>query len=183
MAKSLLAAVRNAVVGPVDAALDDEGKPGAAALTSTTKESTMSKDNPPAGGDPKAGATVTQADHDSAVSAARADGKSEGEKAATDRLSAALGAVGVKGDAGRMAAALDLAVRSPGMSGADVAAFVVANVAASSQAAKPGDAAEKYSADRTASAGLAQPSAASAPRKATIDTDGIYAARRKQQEG
>lgn len=183
MAKSHLAAVYNAVVGAVDDALVEEGETGAAALNSTTKEGSMSKDNPPAGGDPKAGATITQADHDSAVRAARAEGRSEGEKSSNDRLNAALGADGVKGDAGRMAAALDLAVKSPGMSGADVAAFVVANVAAASSSAKPGDAAEKYSAERTASAGLAQPSAASAIKKATIDTGGIYAARRKQQEG
>lgn len=181
MARSLLAAVHNAVVGTVDAALEDEGETGAAALT-TTKESTMSKDNPPAGGDPKAGATITQANHDAAVSAARAEGKADGVKAATDRLNAALGAEGVKGDAGRMAAALDLAVKSPGMSGADVAAFVVANVAAASPPTTAKGPADKYSAERTAAAGLAQPSA-SAAKKSTIDTGGIYAARRKQQEG
>jgi hypothetical protein len=180
MSRSLLAAIHNAVVGPVDAALD-EGETGAAAHIPTTKESTMSKDSPPAGGDPKAGNMVSQADHDAAVTAARSEGKADGEKAATDRLSAALGADGVKGDAGRMAAALDLAVKSPAMAGADVAAFIVANV--SSAGPSKTASADKYGADRVAAAGLAQPTASGSSKKATIDTGGIYASRRKQQEG
>lgn len=100
-------------------------------------------------------AGIPQAQHDAAVTAARTAGVSEGVRMGTDRLSAALGAEGVKGDAGRMAAALDLAVKSPAMSGADVATFVVANVVAG----KPADAAD-YEERRLAGAGLAAPRSA-----------------------
>lgn len=125
-------------------------------------------------------AGISRTEHDTAVKTARSEGEAQGARAATDRLVAALGADGVRGDAARMAAALDLAVKSPGMSGEDVAAFVVANVGATrSEAAQ----AAGYEAGRLAAAGLAQPGQDRA-RKATIDTSGIYAARRKQsQEG
>lgn len=172
MSKSLLAAVHSAVAGSVDAGLD-EPETSALALNNGGH---MAATTVPAGGNPNPG--ISQADHDAAVSAARAEGITAGAKEATDRLSAALGAEGVKGDAVRMAAALDLAVKSPGMSGADVAAFVVDNVAASKPAATP---AADYAAQRSAAAGLAQPQARPVS-KATIDTAGIYAARRKQQE-
>jgi hypothetical protein len=181
MSRSLFAAIHNAVVGPVDDALD-EGETGAAAQIPPTKESTMSKDSPPAGGVLQAG-TITQAEHEAAVNSARAEGKAEGEKSASSRLNAALGADGVKGDAGRMGAALDLAGKSPNMSGEDVAAFVVANVAASTVKPPAGASADKYAADRVAAAGLAQPQGGDTGKKATIDTGGIYASRRKQQEG
>lgn len=124
-------------------------------------------------------AGITQAEHDVAVKAAADTARAEGSKAATDRLVAALGAEGVKGDASRMAAALDLAVKSPGMSGEDVAAFVTANVAGSGKA----DASAGYEASRLAASGQAQPATRTAKRT-TVDTSGIYAARRKQsQEG
>lgn len=101
-------------------------------------------------------AGIAKTEHDTAVKAASDTARAEGAKAATDRLATALGAEGVKGDAARMAAALDLAVKSPGMSGEDVAAFVTANVAG----AKSEDAAASgYEASRLASAGLAQPAA------------------------
>ena len=150
MAKSLLAAVHNAVAGTADAGLD-EPETGAPAPQSNGDD--MAHQSQPAGGDQ---AGISKADHEAAVSAARAEGKTEGAKEATERLSAALGAEGVKGDAGRMAAALDLAKSAPGMSGADVAAFVTANVAA----AKPAStSAADYAQQRTAAAGLAQPQA------------------------
>ncbi|TIP38616.1 MAG: S49 family peptidase [Mesorhizobium sp.] len=105
-------------------------------------------------------AGIPKADHDAAVKAARAEARAEGEaagaKTATDRLVAALSAEGVKGDAARMTAALDLAQKSPGMSGEDVAAFVSANV----QPAKP--AAASYEERRLGAAGLAQPGGKSA---------------------
>ena len=149
MSKSLLAAVHNAVAG----AADDGHQPETGATAPYTKESSMSDDTKPAGGNQ---AGISKADHDAAVSAARTEGVTAGEKAATDRLGAALGADGVKGDAGRMAAALDLAVKSPTMSGADVAGFVVANVAA----AKPGTTGPTdYANKRAAAAGVAQPEA------------------------
>ncbi|MGY6709715.1 MAG: hypothetical protein ACXIVF_15455 [Rhizobiaceae bacterium] len=113
----------------------------------------MSKDDTPAGGAKNAG--ISQADHEAAVTAARAEGKEEGAGEATARLVTALGAEGVKGDPGRMSAALDLAQKSPGMSGEDVAAFVTANVAASGGAGKKP--AADYEASRLAAAALAQP--------------------------
>ena len=122
-------------------------------------------------------AGIPKAEHEAAVKAAADTARAEGAKAATDRLVAALGAEGVKGDAGRMAAALDLAVKSPGMSGDDVSAFVTANVAAS----RPQENADAgYEASRLAAAGLAQP-APKAGKKATIDTNAIYARRAKQE--
>lgn len=101
--------------------------------------------------DVPANAGITQSQHDAAVSAARSEGRSAGAQEATVRLQTALGAEGVRGDANRMTAALDLAVKSPAMSGEDVAAFVAANVAA----AKPTDA---ETLDRQRAAGLAKPS-------------------------
>lgn len=90
-----------------------------------------------AGAPPKAGGADNGPSAE-ALAAAREEGRragvEAGAQAATERLAAALGADGVKGDAGRMAAALDLAVKSPAMSGDDVAAFVVANVPAAKAA-------------------------------------------------
>ena len=79
-------------------------------------------DTQAAGGD--AGISIEV--HASAVAAARA----EGEQAAWSRLNAAVGAEGVKGDARRTMAALDLLMKAPAMSGADVAAWVTDNIAA-----------------------------------------------------
>lgn len=155
MARSLLAAVHDAVVGAVDDSLD-ESETGAAALNANQTGAEMKTETQPGGGNP-APAGISQATHDAAVISARTEGKAEGEKAATERLNAALGAEGIKGDAGRMAAALDLAVKSPAMAGADVAAFVVANVAAAAASVPSKGGAEKYSAERSAAAGLAQP--------------------------
>lgn len=123
-------------------------------------------------------AGIPKTEHDAAVKAAAETARAEGAKAATDRLVAALGAEGVKGDAGRMAAALDLAQKSPAMSGEDVAAFVTANV--SGQKKPQQDAEAGYEAGRLAAAGLAQP-APGAGKKATIDTNAIYARRAKQE--
>lgn len=88
-------------------------------------------------------ASISGADHAAAVTAAFADGG----KAAIDRLTAVLGAVGVKGDAGRMTAALNLAVASPGMGADDIATFVVLHVAVG---VLGGNSPESYSAARVA---------------------------------
>lgn len=120
-------------------------------LISPNRSSSMSENN----GVPAAeNAGISQADHERAVADAQQSGFKSGEQAATDRLSAALGAEGIKGDAGRMAAALDLAVKSPSMSGEDVAAFVAANVGAVASSA-PSQ--QQYEANRMAGAGLAKP--------------------------
>lgn len=84
----------------------------------------MDNENQPA---PAAG--ISQATHDAAVKTARNEGEAAGVKATTDKFAAVVSADGIKGNAGRMAAAIDLAIKSPGMSADDVTAFVVANVA------------------------------------------------------
>lgn len=93
-------------------------------------------------------AAVSQAEHNAAVAAARTAGATEERT----RLSSALGADGIRGDAARMAAALDLATKSPTMSAADVTAFVTTNVAAATKATEAA-----YEEQRLAGAGLAQP--------------------------
>ncbi|CDX55899.1 Peptidase S49 [Mesorhizobium plurifarium] len=108
-------------------------------------------------------AGISKADHDEAVAEAEKKGHAAGHVAgkaeAGKRLATALGAEGIKRDGTRMAAALELAAKSPDMSGEDVAAFVVANVGAS----KPAEAdASAYEKSRLAAAGLAQPGAKSA---------------------
>ncbi|BCM19244.1 S49 family peptidase [Mesorhizobium sp. J8] len=104
-------------------------------------------------------AGISKADHDKAVAEAEKKGHAAGSAEAGKRLATALGAEGIKGDGTRMAAALELAAKSPDMSGEDVAAFVVANVGAS----KPAEAdASTYEKSRLAAAGLAQPGANSA---------------------
>lgn len=72
--------------------------------------------------------TITQAEMDTAVAAA----EQKGAAAAQQRLASILSADGIKGDAARMTAALDLAVRASAMSADDVTAFVTSNVKAAS---------------------------------------------------
>jgi len=123
-------------------------------------------------------AGIAQADHDAAVESARADGVAAGTKAATSRLGEVLGAEGIKGDGGRMAAALDLAVKSPDMAAADVSAYVVTNVAANSGVSSQDPA--SYEAERLDAAGLAAPQHRPGAKKATINRSEIYSARAKQ---
>ncbi|TIT24412.1 MAG: S49 family peptidase [Mesorhizobium sp.] len=123
--------------------------------TSQKRRSSMSETNGAPAANEDAG--ITQAELKTAVAAAETKGHAAGMAASTARLTAALGAEGVKGDAGRMSAALDLAAKSPAMSGEDVAAFVVANVAASKPAG--GADAAAYEQQRLAASGLAQPGA------------------------
>jgi signal peptide peptidase SppA len=73
-------------------------------------------------------AGFNQADLDAARAAGKADGfaagKAEGVTEATARIKAVAEADGIKGNASRIVAAIDLAVKSPAMSAEDVAAFV-----------------------------------------------------------
>ncbi|SMD18164.1 S49 family peptidase [Rhizobium sp. RU36D] len=128
-------------------------KPAARGNQLVTKRKTAMENS----GTPAAdGGGISKAEHDAAVKAATDTGRAEGAKLATDRLCAALSAEGIKGDSARMSAALDLAVKSPSMSGEDVAAFVAGNVAS----AQPSQAAPaSYEASRMAGAGLAAPGA------------------------
>jgi hypothetical protein len=135
MANSMLAAIHAAATA--DVADDDTS----AAEQAATKEKTMTKE-----------VGVPQADHEAAVATARRDGHAAGAAEATTRLAAILGAEGIKGDAARMDAALDLAVKSPGMKAEEVTGFITANVPASKPA---GTDAAAYEAERLA--GLAKP--------------------------
>ena len=143
MSQSMLAAVHAAMsAAGANPVLDEDATDAAA---SEPKEPEMANDKPAAG--------IPQAEHEAAVSAAETRGHEAGAKAATSRLATALGADGVRGDGARMAAALDLAQKSPSMSGEDIAAFVSANVAAG----KPADAVASYERNRIEAAGQAQP--------------------------
>lgn len=143
-------------VGSFESVLADLTRAPGRSTSQPRRTSMSEKSGAPAAEDD---AGIPKADHDAAVKAGRAEGRAEGEaagaKAATDRLVAALSAEGVKGDAARMTAALDLAQKSPGMSGEDVAAFVVANVAGSKATGEAE--ASAYEKSRLAAAGLAQP--------------------------
>lgn len=107
-------------------------------------------------------AGISKAEHEVAVNAATEAGRLEGAKAASERLTVALGADGIKGNAARMAAALDLAAKSPSMSGEDVAAFVCANVPEGATQSAPSQA--EFETGRMAGAGLARPGAESEPK-------------------
>ncbi|MDI7924589.1 hypothetical protein [Ferirhizobium litorale] len=105
----------------------------------------------------------------------------DGYKAASERLGAIMSADGIKGDGKRMAAALELAQQSPGMTAEAITAFVTTNVAASAATtpAPQGGQASGYEQQRLAAANLAQPSPAGADAsKAGIDRNAIFAARR-----
>ncbi len=129
--------------------------------TSRTRRSSMSENiGAPAAMDD---AGITQAEYDKAVAAAHSAGEAAGAKAATDRFAAIVSADGIKGSATRMSAAIDLAVRSPGMSTEDVAAFISANVAETTKAASPASLASRLS-------------AGSDPLAASDQPDGVVAA-------
>jgi hypothetical protein len=138
-----------------DAELSDEPGATASILTEATAagtgDNTMTTQTPAPGGASQT-AGISEADHTSAVEAAKAEGHAAGFAAANTRLAAILGADGVKADGKRMAAALDLAIQSPGMAAEGVTAFVTANVGAT-EAAKP---AQTYEQNRLAAAALAQ---------------------------
>ncbi|MCB1462129.1 MAG: hypothetical protein KDJ90_06815 [Nitratireductor sp.] len=145
MSRSALAAVHLAM-NP-----DQTGAEAEADAPKTERETSMT--NKP---DQPSGDTVAKADHDAAVAAAETKGRDEGAKAANDRLGAILGAEGIKGDGPRMAAALDLAMKSPDMKAEDVTAFVTGNLPAASAPDKETDA-DQYERDRVAAAGLSAP--------------------------
>lgn len=120
---------------------------------------------------------ISQANHDQAVAAAREEGHAAGAQAATTRLAAALGADGIKGDAARMSAALDLATTSPSMKGEQVAAFVTGNVASSSSEPSVDQVQTALENDRQP-LGLAMPGGQVKKAKASLSGSEIYSARR-----
>lgn len=133
MSRSFLAAIRGAVASAPEpiAHVDDEAgaeAPNATARSGHEQESVMSDESNKPGAQNASG--VSQADHTAAVATARQEGEAAGAKAVNDKFSAIVSAEGIKGNATRMGAAIDLAIKSPGMSAEDVTAFVTANVAA-----------------------------------------------------
>ncbi|RYC10168.1 hypothetical protein [Ciceribacter ferrooxidans] len=135
---SLLATIRAAVrPGSQPDALDAiEGEPDASASILEEPHSEAQH----TGGDMSVNQTVAgaaQAATETIAAVAAASGGNDGFKAAVDRFSAVLGADGIKGDARRMSAALDLATASPDMAADAVVSFVTDNVPASTTAAAP----------------------------------------------
>lgn len=129
-------------------------------------------------------AGIPKATHDAAVRQARADGEATGDErgrkvgAETERLrlSAIINADGIKGNALRLAAALELAAKSPAMTAEDIVAFTVANVSepaqASSSAALSGRAAKP---DSLGQAGIG---AEGSKKRDPIKASAIYEQRR-----
>lgn len=150
--------------------------PAGGRTTSQTRRTSMSE-NP---GAPAATeiAGISQAEHDAAVSAAEERGKEAGANAERDRLTAVLAADGIKGDGRRMAAALDLAAKSPAMSAEEVTGFVTANMPAGDSETDP----KAYERERLQASGLAAPRAPEG-RSAKINRAEIYQSRHRTVEG
>ena len=121
-------------------------------------------------------------------------GGQDGAQAATDRLMTIFNAEGIKGDAGRMGAAIDLAAKAPAMSADDVVAFVATHVAAStsagaSAAAQPQQPSSpapvaSYEQQRLSAAALAQPGGTSAnSAQPKISASSIFEMRRNALKG
>lgn len=195
---SFLSVIRAAVrPGAADDVLDDvEVEPGAQALNPEPPH----VEAPTSGGNMSGIQTAAGAASAAApliAAAAAASGGADGFKTAMDRITAVLGAEGIKGDGKRMQAALDLATGSPDMAADAVVAFVTANVPAGSPAAsaeaapavvpaanQPKPAAGAYEAQVQAAASLAMPGGASAQAaKPAINRDAIFAARRIAPKG
>lgn len=110
-------------VGTFESVLTELSRASGRSTPSSMKGKTMTdKTGAPAA---ETDAGITQEEHDQAVAAA----EQKGFKAATERLTGILSADGIKGDAARMTAAVDLATKAPTMSAEDVTGFVKANVA------------------------------------------------------
>lgn len=120
-------------VGTFEGVLE-EFTQGAQSGRATVQQRRLSMDTTKETPGAEATAGITQADLDTAVEAAKAEGREEGATAATERLTSILGAEKIKGSAARMTAAIDLAAKAPGMSADEVTAFVTANVAEGTEA-------------------------------------------------
>ncbi len=191
---SLIDAIRAAVLPGSTAdvlMIENEGETGAKAPPSDPPHCAA---QPTTGGD----MTVQQSQSGPASAAAgalaavvaAASGGDDGFAAAMGRINAIASAEGIKGDAGRLNAAIELASASPQMTAEAVIAFVSANVpAAQAASAKAGEgeagSARSYEQQRLAAANLAMPGPASSAAKASpkINRDAIFAARRNQTKG
>jgi hypothetical protein len=168
----LLKVIRAAVQpGEANDSLFGGDKPGANASTTATPHSAAStQEVEMSDSQTKPGAANADAGHAAALAKATTDGQAAGAKAANDRIGAVFGAEGIKGDGKRMAAALDLALASPGMSAEAVIGFVTANVPETKASAM--EEWPSYAARRMGGAGLAQPSTTGgAPEKAQAARD------------
>lgn len=124
-------------------------------------------------GDPMSASQTTPGQASAAAStliavAAAASNSGDAFQAAMNRVNTILSAEGVKGDAARMTAAIDLANAAPGMTAEAIVAFVTANVSAGASApASSAPAASvaapvasgSYEQQRVAAAALAMPGA------------------------
>ncbi|RWF44288.1 MAG: S49 family peptidase [Mesorhizobium sp.] len=113
--------------------------------TSQPRRTSMSENTGAPAANEDAG--IPKATHDAAVKQARADGKAEGiaegtktgAEAERTRLAAIIGAEGIKGNAARLSAALELASESPEMSAEKVVSFAAKNIAESGPSAALAD--------------------------------------------
>lgn len=182
---SILQAIRSAMQpgGSTYSAQADE--PGADAsisqppLTGADEKGVVMSDDQNAPGGAKPNAGISETAHQAAVFNATTAGMAAGARAANERLAGILGADGIKGDGKRMAAALDLAIKSPDMSAADVTGFIAGNVP---DGKSPGAA---YEEQRLAAAGLAVPAGnpGTSPAKASLNPAAIYDSRHKALKG
>ncbi|MDR6702975.1 hypothetical protein [Agrobacterium tumefaciens] len=189
---SLIDAIRAAVLPGSTAdvlMIENEGETGAKAPPSDPPHCAA---QPTTGGD----MTVQQSQSGPASAAAgalaavvaAASGGDDGFAAAMGRINTIASAEGIKGDAGRLNAAIELAGASPQMTAEAVIAFVSANVPAAQAAsakAGEGDSVRTYEQQRLAAANLAMPGSTSSTAKASpkINRDAIFAARRNQTKG
>lgn len=114
-------------LGTFESVLEDLSRAPSGRSTSPTRRTSMSDKQGAPAADESAG--ITKADHDAAVSKALQDGRTAGAAAERERMSAILSADGMREAPRKLAAAVDLALKSPAMSAEDVVAFVSANVA------------------------------------------------------
>lgn len=121
-------------IGTFSSVLSDLSR-GNGRSTSQPRRLSMSENNGVPAAEENSG--IPQATHDAAMKQSREEGRvaglAEGHKAGAEsertRLASIINADGVKGDAGRLSASLDLATESPDMSADKIVAFAVKNVA------------------------------------------------------
>lgn len=193
MSSSLLAAIRDAVRPGALTHVPDlvVDKPDAnASIPQTPQPEANSTGDAMSGSQTLAGAA--QAAAAAVASLPAGSGGQDGAQAATDRLMTIFAADSIKGDAGRMSAAIELAAKAPAMSADDVVTFVATHVAAGTPAGTPTTApsqlssspapAASYEQQRLIAAALAQPGNGGAhASKPKLNADTIYAARRNPQ--
>ncbi|MCB8835946.1 S49 family peptidase [Aurantimonas sp. VKM B-3413] len=117
-------------VGSFEGVVADLSRASDGRTPSQSRRLSMSETN---GGPAAETAGISKADHDRAVAAARSEGETAGATSERGRIAAVIAAEGVEGNPAKISAAVDLAIKSPGMAAEDVASFVAANVHAPAQ--------------------------------------------------